>query len=148
MSIGGNIRRIRIKRGLTQAELGHLAGSIDSMIRPYELGLRTPKIASLEKIAHALGVDVLVLLDSDFEEIEAMHRLIQVFCQCGGSFNDDGSIKFHDLDLSAWHERWRVYQEEITEANKISDEQEKEYALKEAADKFDWWMSLYPDYKK
>lgn len=57
-SIGENIKRIRIEKGLTQKQLGNLCTPpmADSAIRRYENGNANPKLETLHKIADALGV--------------------------------------------------------------------------------------------
>ena len=63
MSIGNNIKRLRIEKKLTQKKLSELTGISEVMISQYELGLRNPKLENLQKIAKALNVHSLVLLD-------------------------------------------------------------------------------------
>ena len=65
---GNLIRKYRKKRGLTQKQLGDLCGIADSNIRKYESGKQNPKIETLEKIADALDVHPLVLLDRITDE--------------------------------------------------------------------------------
>lgn len=102
MTIGENIKRIRLQRGLTQAELGYLLNISESTVRGYELGIRNPKPAKLEKIASALGVNVEVLLNSEFDDFSAMHRLFQLFRQYDGYFDDSGNLHFRKMDMTAW----------------------------------------------
>lgn len=65
MSIGENIKKIRLQKGLTQKQLGELCGMADSAIRRYENGRANPKIETRQKIATALGVSLAELLYSD-----------------------------------------------------------------------------------
>ena len=53
-----NIREFRKKAGLTQHELANRAGLSIATIQGYEHGTFRPKIKTLEKVAHALGVEV------------------------------------------------------------------------------------------
>jgi len=55
--IGDRIRSIRKMRGLTQAQLGELAGTKFSYIGDIERGRRNVSLNTLEKIMVALGVD-------------------------------------------------------------------------------------------
>lgn len=57
MSVGERIKRVRKFRGMTQAQLGEAVGLSDVRIRQYELGNRTPKEDTLNKIAEALNVN-------------------------------------------------------------------------------------------
>lgn len=149
MTIGENIKRIRLQRGLTQAELGNLIGISDSMVRRYELGIRTPKIDKLQKIAYSLGVNVEALLNTEIDEDTAMHHLFQLFRQYGGSFAPSGDLQFQNLDInlaiSAWRQRWNTYQDELRQAERIEDEREQACAIENAEKKFNWWMDTYPE---
>lgn len=65
MSIGENIRRIRIEKHMTQKELGEKLGGISQQqIGQWETGKANPKIETLIKIASILGVPVSYLNDS------------------------------------------------------------------------------------
>lgn len=55
---GEIIKQIRIRRGLTQKQLGELCGSSEPAIRNYELGNRNPSRDKLDRIAAALNVTV------------------------------------------------------------------------------------------
>lgn len=59
---GDMIRKNRIKKGLTQKQLGKLCGIADSNIRKYELGNQNPKVETLQKIAYALDIPIEQLL--------------------------------------------------------------------------------------
>lgn len=59
MNTGEAIRYYRKKKKLTQEELAKLCGTSSGMIRQYELGLRNPKIETIEKIAQALSVKII-----------------------------------------------------------------------------------------
>lgn len=62
MSIGENIRNTRKLKGMTQKQLGELAGIAEPTIRRYELGMLNPKRETIQKIANALGVHMLDLM--------------------------------------------------------------------------------------
>lgn len=57
MSIGQQIRKARNKQGLTQTELAAKAGVSRPTVARVELGVAI-SIATLEKIAYALGLDL------------------------------------------------------------------------------------------
>ena len=63
MSIGKNIRRIRKEKGLTQKKLGELSGINEVQIRQYELERATPKIGTVDKIATALEVNIIDIME-------------------------------------------------------------------------------------
>lgn len=55
--LGKNIRKIRMRRNMTQRELANaIDGISESALRSYELGERRPKQNTLERIAKALDV--------------------------------------------------------------------------------------------
>lgn len=45
----------RIEKGLTQKELADMVGVAKNTICAYEIGFRSPKKSTLEKIAYSLG---------------------------------------------------------------------------------------------
>ena len=65
MTIAEKIKKYRLIHKMTQNELGKESGIGEATIRKYELGLRNPKPAQLQKIADAMGIPVGVLDDDD-----------------------------------------------------------------------------------
>ncbi len=79
MTVGNNIKRIRIEQNLTQKELAEKLGCAEITIRQYELDKRQPNIKQLQKLAVALNVPTEYLFDniridicteSDLEKID------------------------------------------------------------------------------
>lgn len=68
--LGSNIKTMREKVGMTQAELGEKIGVSGVAIMRYEKGLREPNINTLQKIAVALNVPVTQLLPLNETEKE------------------------------------------------------------------------------
>lgn len=60
--IGGRIRRLRKKRGVSLRQLATLTGLSPSYVSSLERSLSNPSIASLQKLAAALGTNVPTLL--------------------------------------------------------------------------------------
>lgn len=58
MNTGEKIKILRIKKGLTQKQLGEMCGMADSAIRRYESERANPKLPTLQKIAVALNVPI------------------------------------------------------------------------------------------
>ena len=56
MSIGENIKRLRDKHGLTQAELGEIAGVSDKAVSTWEKDNAVPRMGAIEKMAAYFGV--------------------------------------------------------------------------------------------
>lgn len=63
MSIAENIRRIRTEHGLSQAELGKIAGVSDKAVSTWELGVKTPRMGAVEKMANYFGVPKSAIVD-------------------------------------------------------------------------------------
>ena len=77
--IGARIKRIRETREMTRAELGALVGLDQNRVQQYENGKRKPKIPLLKKIASALGVETVALMDPTTESyVGAMYALFQM----------------------------------------------------------------------
>ena len=62
MNIGDNIRQIRNKRGLKQANVEKEAGLPNSALSKIENGLRDPKVCDLFALAKVLDVSALDIL--------------------------------------------------------------------------------------
>ena len=63
IKLGENIYYLRIKRKLTQSDLGKMIGVSDVLIGYYERGKTLPPVDKLIKLAHALEVPVAKLLE-------------------------------------------------------------------------------------
>ena len=60
--LGANVRRLRIKRGMTQADLAHAADVDDRFLQKVERSVVNLRLQSLVKLADGLGVAPSVLL--------------------------------------------------------------------------------------
>lgn len=60
-SIGAKIKECRIKKGLTQKQLGNLIGVSPVMISQYETGIRNPKAETINKLSLALDSKELLM---------------------------------------------------------------------------------------
>ena len=89
MSIGENIKKIRVDAGLTQKELGERLGITSQSIAQWETGRREPKYQSMVKIADALNVPVSSLYgiseDNQYKQ-DAINQALDL------SVQDDGRI--------------------------------------------------------
>ena len=63
MSIGDNIRILRETHGLTQSELGRIAGVSDKAVSTWESGLRAPRMGAVQKISEHFGIPKSQILD-------------------------------------------------------------------------------------
>lgn len=76
MNVGEKIKSARLKKKLTQKQLGELCGMADSAIRRYELGGANPKIETLRRIASALDIGLEEFMtDSELSLFESMTNL-------------------------------------------------------------------------
>lgn len=79
LNVGRRIKKIRVEKGLSQAQLGSLVGLTGERIQKYESGFRTPKYDMLSNIAKALGVDVLALINQDIGvPLGAMYAMFEL----------------------------------------------------------------------
>lgn len=56
MSIAENIKALRAKHGLTQAEFGEIAGVSDKAVSSWENGLSEPRMAAIQRLAEHFGI--------------------------------------------------------------------------------------------
>jgi transcriptional regulator with XRE-family HTH domain len=70
-SVGEQIRRLRVTAGLTQRELANRTGSTQPAVAHLEAGRRTPTLVTLEKVARALGHDLVIVLPCGLVEQQA-----------------------------------------------------------------------------
>ena len=56
LPIGNNIKRLRAESGLTQDRLGELVGVTGKAVCSWELGLKTPRMPVIERLADLFGV--------------------------------------------------------------------------------------------
>lgn len=60
--VGQNVRRIRLKKGLTQEQFAEISGFSQQYISGLEQGRRNPTVVTVYELATALGVKHLELL--------------------------------------------------------------------------------------
>lgn len=63
MGIAENIKKLRLQHDLSQAELGKIAGVSDKAVSTWELGLKTPRMGAVEKMASYFGVAKSAIVD-------------------------------------------------------------------------------------
>ncbi len=63
MKIGKSVRRLRIERFMSQAELSKVAGVSPAHLGRIERNEHDPHLSTIRKIAEALGVDPSELVD-------------------------------------------------------------------------------------
>ena len=121
--LGKSIRRIRMRRNMTQRELANAAGLGESALRSYELGERSPKQNTLERIAKALDVAPACF---DTYGIERYDELMHALFLSEEAFSikpyADGSIRFTDETIQSCVCTWRDWKE-FLEKGKITREE-------------------------
>ena len=60
--VGQNVRRIRLKKGLTQERFAEISGYNQQYLSDLERGKRNPTIITIYELANALGVGHLELV--------------------------------------------------------------------------------------
>jgi transcriptional regulator with XRE-family HTH domain len=60
--VGQNVRRIRLKRGLTQEQFAEISGFSQQYLSGLEKGKRNPTVVTVFELASALGVSHIDLL--------------------------------------------------------------------------------------
>ena len=76
--IGGILKMLRTKRGLTQAQLAERAGVSTAYLSLIERNARTPNLEVLEQISSGLDVpiNIVLLFASDLSELENFDKSI------------------------------------------------------------------------
>lgn len=67
MSIGTNIKMLRTNAGLSQAELGKIAGVTDKAVSTWESDIKTPRMGAVERMASYFGVPKSAILDDGYQ---------------------------------------------------------------------------------
>ena len=94
MSIGENIKKLRESHGLTQSQLGDIAGVSDKAVSTWESGLREPRMGAVEKIAQHFGLsksDLLFGNDDNFHRLSGGWALLRTLLM--------PSLKTHPLPM-------------------------------------------------
>lgn len=147
--VGGRIRKIRIAKDMSQAELGEKVGLSADRIQQYENGYRKPKQVLIKSIASALGVETMAITDPVITNYYGlMYALFEMEDLYGLSlFEKDGSylLQFENNEsqtlgkfLCAWHDARRQYRDSIERA---SNKEEQKAAL----DKYNSFKWTFPN---
>lgn len=65
MTIGENIKNLRLQHGLSQAELAKVAGVSDKAVSSWEQNKATPRMGAIQKMADFFGVQKSVIIESN-----------------------------------------------------------------------------------
>lgn len=140
-SLGVRIKYYRQQNGLTQKQLGEAVGVVESAIRNYELGKRTPDIPTLQNIALELGVDFYTLYNPyHFDPSASIHALFQMQALYGLEPAEvDGEIILKiskkESELQSYLEYWYNALKSLKE-NRISEQD------------YNDWMDAFPTFSE
>ena len=138
-AVGERIKYYRLKKKMTQKELGEACGIDAANIRKYESGRQNAKIETLEKIADALGVGIgklygLELIDKIIqvatpEAVELAERMGQLAAQ------DDSAQKQSDELNDAFSElNYEGREEAIKRVRELTKLRQYSYCLYDEAE--------------
>lgn len=82
MPIGDKIRQLRELHGLTQRELGDIAGVSDKAVSTWEKGTKMPRMGALRNMAKYFGSTVSELLEEPPVKPEKEHPAVKLLSQC------------------------------------------------------------------
>ena len=68
MSIGSRIRDLRVSNGLSQADLGRIAGVTDKAVSTWESDEKIPRMKAIERISTHFGVSKGYIIDGEEKE--------------------------------------------------------------------------------
>jgi transcriptional regulator with XRE-family HTH domain len=149
--VGKRIRRARVARSISQAELARLIGVSTDRVSQYERGIRKPKWGLLSKIASILGVNVHFLSEPVIsDELGAVYalfemediydlKLVPVDGNITLSFGKNVPENMKEY-LKEWEKRQREYYVSINEA---VTEEEQEHVKKE----YVMWKMTFPEHQ-
>lgn len=99
MTIGEKIRAARIKKNLTQKQLGDKCGMADSAIRRYESGRGNPTLDTVGRIAEALDLELRDLVLYGEEPDREYENLLDTLDAAGLSIEATGFMDNYYI----WH---------------------------------------------
>ena len=91
--LGERLKKLRLKKGLSQTELGDLLGTDNSNISNWERGISKPDIDMLIKIAHFFDTSTDYLLNLQKEDENKMRRLKYALQEAGLMVDNDLSLE-------------------------------------------------------
>ena len=112
MTIGERIQYFRLFEGMTQRSLGEASELAEVTIRKYELGLRTPKLSQIQKLAKGLNISswALIGLHDSTLNCERANDLLGLFislldidiiqvAKVVATIDESGSIAYESMTL-------------------------------------------------
>ncbi len=99
MSIGQNIRRLREEHGLSQSQLGQIAGVTDKAVSTWEIDSKVPRMGAVQKMADFFNVPKSAILDDAPSSVPlhvAMTPALQTLESALEVLNKEGQEKLLD----------------------------------------------------
>ncbi len=135
MSIGDNIKKLRLEKKMTQKELSKLSGISEVMISQYERGIRVPKNNNLARIAYVLdksGSKILGeelpfdLLDSEWDKnfIDRYHPVVGQIKDTQLNYSENELITNYRLLNDDGQAEASKRVEELTEISRYTQKEE------------------------
>ena len=91
MTIADNIKRIRERYDLTQAELGEIAGVSDKAVWTWENGTAEPRMGAVQKIAEHFGISKgSIVDDTEHDHLTASEQALLMEYR---NLNEEGQEK-------------------------------------------------------
>jgi len=113
--IGGNVRRLRIRRGYSLYGLSRLTGISRGMLALIELGKSNSTVSLIWKIASALGVPFATVLSPDplFSTAVLRRQTAKILIANNGRFTsralfpfNERRVEFYELHVAGNQEEW------------------------------------------
>lgn len=145
MAIGERIHHFRLKRGLTQKQLGVAVGfperSADVRLAQYETETRTPKAELTQMLAAALDVDPRTLTVPDIDtDIGLAHTLFALEDTCGLSVCEENGTVFLRADVRHNSRADALYSMMLA----WNEQHQKLLAGEISREEYDSWREHYP----
>lgn len=119
------MKKIRLLRNKTQAELGNMVGLSDDRIRHYEQGKRNAKDYKLQEIADALEVNKYSIAEPNLQSNDGvMHMLFRLEDEHNLKLAHDGTkvVLYFDVDENSDNNINQLLQRWFKEYNKYCEE--------------------------
>ena len=152
--IGKIIKKFRVMKGVSQAQLAAELGTAASAMSAYETGTKIPKIELREQIAKALEVDPVELSGLELsrdDEIRLLMKLLSKYAtsitttkNSSGEYGVDVTLPYMFSEFSD------IYMEHCRDVDKISDDYKKSGDMGEYLDnakrELEFWIDMWPDF--
>ncbi len=131
MAIGDNIKYLRVSHGLSQADLGKIAGVTDKAVSTWEKGDKIPRMGAIERMASYFGVTKGYIIDGSgsvklvppgFQPMPPMDEVPLVGrIACGTPITAEQNIEDIVSVPSEWHANFTLMCEGDSMAPAIQD---------------------------